>query len=101
MTTYTLGTASWEPVQWAPVMYDGSAWSFGARLVGVTDGMVTGGELYVNGTAYPVTVSGEQVAVKLGPDAVAGVPSGAPAELYIDLDALGRVLWLTGNVTKG
>lgn len=41
------------------------------------------------------------ISVSLTPDQVATLTDGAVAELYIDLDGAGRVLWLRGKLTVG
>lgn len=100
MTTVANLVAGWQPVRWTLIMHAGSAWHFTATL---TDGgeAVTGAVLFVNGHEYPVEVGDGLVTARLEPHEVDRVTDRAPADLYLDVAGAGRVLWLTGSVTRG
>lgn len=93
--------AGWEPVWWEPVVWRGAAFQWAATLHGAVPGMVRGGELIVDGRRFPIMGDDQVISVSLTPDQVDTLTDGSVAELYIDLNDVGRVLWLRGKLTVG
>lgn len=92
---------SWRAVGWSPVIYPGTVWRFGARLVGAKPGEIIGGALFVNGIEYPLEANDDRVTFELEPSIVDSIPHKAPCGVYIDHRDNGRFLWLSGSVTRG
>lgn len=82
-------------------MWTGASWYTSLTLHGVAEGTVESAALWINGREYPVIITDTLVWARLDREQVAEVPGGAPAQLYLDLKDVGRVLWLHGNVVRG
>lgn len=101
MTSAYRLTNPWQPVWWEPELWTGATWHLTTRLHGATAGTVTSGTLWMDGRQFPVTVTDSLVHATLSPSQVATISHGAAAQLYLDVENVGRVLWLHGNVVRG
>ena len=91
----------WTPRWWEPEVWPGSTFTFTATLHNYVDGAITGGAMFLDGLAVPVTVDQGRIQARVGEDLTPLIQPGGSARLYLDIPGVGRILWLNGTVSGG
>ena len=91
----------WTPRWWEPEVWPGSVFTFAATLHNYVPGSITGGVMFLDGVEVPVTVGQGSITAVADADTTSLVHHGGSARLYLDIDGVGRVLWLNGTVVGG